>query len=105
MAAKDAGLAEANAKVDELEREKKLGELNAALADFSEAQQEAAKDEIAAFKEAPGSVEINSILGKICTEMVRQSREKSLETPATIDVFSMAQDADPKDADQDVNIY
>ena len=64
-------LKEANAA---LEKEKKMAELNSALSEFSEEEQNLAKDEIDAFKADPTSVEINSITSKICVEMVRKNR-------------------------------
>ena len=73
--AAEASLAEANAKIAQLEGENAKAELNAALAPYSEEQRAVAKDEIEAFNANPGSVEINTIVGKICTEMVRVSRE------------------------------
>lgn len=75
VALADAGLVEANAKIGELEKDKKIAELNSALSDFTEEQQALAKDEIEAFKADPASFEINSITSKICVEMVRKSRE------------------------------
>ena len=65
-------LKEANAA---LEKEKKIAELNSALAEFSQEEQDLAKAEIEAFKADPMSVEINSITSKICVEMVRKNKE------------------------------
>lgn len=65
-------LKEANAA---LEKEKKLAELNSALAEFSPEEQALAQAEIDAFKADPNSVELNSITSKICVEMVRKNKE------------------------------
>lgn len=65
-------LKEANAA---LEKEKKLAELNSALAEFSAEEQALAQTEIDAFKADPNSVELNSITSKICVEMVRKNKE------------------------------
>lgn len=116
LATKDAEIAELNAKVaaaeasaaekDEaieaqvaelnslkevntaLEREKKIAELNSALAEFSPEEQALAKAEIDAFKADPMTVEINSITSKICVEMVRKNRENHTnEQNSAPDIF------------------
>ncbi len=122
--AKEAGLTEANAKVEELNakiaemeakntelaNEQLKAELNAALAPYTEEQRKVAEAEINAFNENPGSVEINAIVGKICTEIVRAAQEaKTSEQNAAseIDVFAIAETA-PKSEDQpddDVSVY
>lgn len=107
-AAAQASLAEANAKIEELEKEKAVSELNAALADFTDEQKAVAKEDIEAFNENPGSVEINAIVGKICTEMVRVSREKNIaETNAAqeLDIFGMTDPAAQQDDGSDVNVF
>lgn len=104
----EANLSEANAKIAELEGDAAKAELNAALAPYSEDQQAIAKEEINAFNENPGSVEINAIVGKICTEMVRVSREKQVaETNAVseIDVFAMTDDSKPAADDGEVEVF
>ena len=58
-----------------LEKEKKLAELNSALAEFSPEEQALAQAEIDAFKADPNSIELNSITSKICVEMVRKNKE------------------------------
>lgn len=107
--AAETSLSEANAKIAALEGEAAKAELNAALAPYTEDQRAVAKDEIDAFNANPGSVEINSIVGKICTEMVRVSREAQIaETNAAsqIDVFSMTENTPPADADDnDVDVF
>ncbi len=107
--AAETSLAEANAKIAQLEGENAKAELNAALAPYSEEQRAVAKDEIEAFNANPGSVEINTIVGKICTEMVRVSREAhTAETNAAskIDVFGMTEDTPPAATDDsDVNVF
>ena len=106
--AAEASLSEANAKIAQLEGEAAKAELNAALAPYSEEQRAVAKEEIEAFNANPGSVEINAIVGKICTEMVRVSREKQVaETNAkdVIDVFSMTDDTKPAEDDGEVDVF
>lgn len=106
--AAEASLSEANAKIAQLEGEAAKAELNAALASYSEEQRAVAKEEIEAFNANPGSVEINAIVGKICTEMVRVSREKQVaETNAkdVIDVFAMTDDTKPAEDDGEVDVF
>lgn len=106
--AAEAGLAEANSKIAVLENESAIAELNAALAPYTEEQRAIAKEEIDAFNANPGSVEINTIVGKICTEMVRLSREKHIsETNATneIDVFAITDSPKPADDDGEVDVF
>lgn len=97
LAAQEAGIVEANAKIAELEKEKKVAELNAALADFTFEEQAIAQDDIAAFKENPDTVEINSITSKICVEMVRQRKEaaKAEANNQAPDIFGSV--TEPKD--------
>jgi len=107
-AAAEAGLSEANAKIAAMEDEKAKAELNAALSPYTEEQRAVAQEDIDAFNANPGSVEINSIIGKICTEMVRAAREASkvAETNASnIDVFGMTEDTKPNKNDGDVEVF
>ena len=106
--AAEASLVEANAKITEMQNAAAVAELNAVLAPYTEEQRAVAKEDIDAFNSNPGSVEINSIVGKICTAMVQAARESQIaETNAAsqIDVFGMTDDAgkkentDPADVD------
>ena len=102
--AAEAGLTEANAKIAELESTAAVAELNTALAPYTEEQQAAAKDDIDAFKANPGSVEINSIIGKICTAMVQAARDNKtaeINSASQIDVFGMTEDAGKQESDDD----
>jgi len=103
----EASVAEVNAKVDELKKTQAVNELNAALEQYTEEQREIAKAEIEAFNENPDSVEINSIIGKICTEIVRQSRNGDVsELNSAIDVFSIVDSrADSQTSDGEVDIF
>ena len=107
--AAEASLNEANAKIAEMENAAAVAELNAALAPYTEEQRAVAQEEIDAFNANPGSVEINSIVGKICTAMVEAAREsKVIETNSAnqIDVFGMMDDAgDQDDGSADVNVF
>lgn len=107
--AAEASLNEANAKIAEMENAAAVAELNAALAPYTEEQRAVAQEEIDAFNANPGSVEINSIIGKICAAMVEAAREsKVIETNSAnqIDVFGMMDDAgDQDDGSADVNVF
>lgn len=122
--AKEAGLSEAiakleeaNAKLAEVEKknaeladEQAKAELNAALAPYTEEQRKVAEAEIGAFNEHPGSIEINMIVGKICTEIVRAAHEAKLveqNAASDIDVFAMGDSAAEKqpEADDNVSVY
>lgn len=59
----------AKAKVKE-----RVGELNAALADYTEDEKKYAETEINAFNEDPASVEINSIIDKINLEIGKATK-------------------------------
>ena len=84
-------------------KEKKIAELNSALAEFSQEEQDLAKAEIEAFKADPMSVEINSITSKICVEMVRKNKEtRTTELNNAPDIFGGV--ASPED-DGDVDIF
>jgi len=87
-----------------LEKDKKVAELNTALAEYSQEEQELAKAEIDAFKADPASVEINSITSKICVEMVRLNREaRTNEQNSTApDIFGGIIEPENK---EDVDIY
>lgn len=107
-AAAEAGLSEANAKIAAMEDEKAKAELNAALSPYTEEQRAVAQEDIDAFNANPGSVEINSIIGKICTEMVRVAREASKVAEANasnIDVFGMTEETKPNKDDGDVEVF
>ncbi len=107
-AAAESSLSEANAKIAKLEGEAAKAELNAALAPYTEEQQAIAKEEIDAFNKNPGSVEINAIVGKICTEMVRASREKAvteINAASEIDVFAMTDGFKPEADDSEVEVF
>lgn len=97
IAEKDTAVAEANEKIATIKADNAKAELNALLSSYSEEQKAVAKEEIDAFMDAPNALEINSIIGKICTEIVRASRD------AEPDIFSMS--GDDNDTTDDVNVF
>lgn len=104
---KDAKLSEVNTQIEQMKNEKAVADLNAALEAYTEEQREIAKEEIEAYKANPDAAEINSIVGKICTEMVRKAREEHVaEQNAMIDVFSMVEETKPEeDQGAEVNVF
>ena len=101
IAEKDASIAEANAELKKLRDARAIDELNAALAPYTEEQRKAAEKEIEAFNAEPGSVEINAIVGIICTEIVREAKQVAEQNSAKIDIFGIFEGADKKDPDAD----
>ena len=81
----DESYAEANILREEIAKSKikeRVSELNSVLADYSDVEKDFAKVEIEAFNADPMAVEINSIVDKICREIVKQAKEteKTVET-------------------------
>lgn len=70
-------------EIAKMKVEKRIAELNSALAEFSDDEKNYAKDEIDSFKADPMKVEINSIVNKIYAEIgkksVAESKEKVFE--------------------------
>lgn len=103
--AKNGEIETLNAEIANLKNEKAINELNSALSKYSEEEQKYAEEEIAAFKANPGSVEINSIVGKICTKMVEASREAAAEINSMIDIFAMPEEKLENNGGEDVEIF
>lgn len=91
---------------------KRLGELNEALTDFTEDEQNYAKEEIDAFKEAPVETEINSIITKIYAEIGKKEKEEQVineknsaqdEKNDVEDIFSEINEG--ADNEDDVSIF
>lgn len=62
-------------EVAKAKMKERVGELNSALADFTDDEKAYAKDEISAFEADPINVEINSVINKISVEIVRKAKE------------------------------
>ncbi len=81
-----------NEKLAEAEKKEKIGELNAAIADFSDEEKAYAKEEIDAFNESPLTSEINSVVNKIYAEIGKNAKsaiEKEVNDNNDIeDIFS-----------------
>ena len=110
IAAKDATIAEQTTELNTLkeanaalEKEKKLAELNSALAGFSAEEQAFAQSEIDAFKADPCSVEINSITNKICVEIVHNAKAHISEQNSALDIFGGIDN--PDESDGDINVF
>lgn len=105
---------EMNALRDELGKAKakeRVGELNAAIADFTDAEREYAKAEIEAFNADPITSEINSVVNKIWEGIGKKAKEDAVVAEQNAaknqtsieDIFS-AVETKPA-ADTDTNIF
>lgn len=71
-------------EISKMKVEKRIAELNSALAEFSDDEKNYAKDEIDSFKAEPMKVEINSIVNKIYAEIGKKSVAESKEKVSEI---------------------
>lgn len=71
-------------EIAKMKVEKRIAELNSALAEFSDDEKNYAKDEIDSFKADPMKVEINSIVNKIYAEIGKKSMAESKEKVSEI---------------------
>lgn len=71
-------------EIAKMKVEKRIAELNSALAEFSDDEKNYAKDEIGSFKADPMKVEINSIVNKIYAEIGKKSVAESKEKVSEI---------------------
>lgn len=102
----EAGLSEANSKIEAMKADAAKAELNSALEGYTDEQKAVAQEEIDKFMETPGGeVEINSIIGKICTDIVRKARETKPEPESAIDIFAIVENNAKEDDDEDVEVF
>ena len=92
----NATIAELNASIDTLKKDAAVAELNAALAKFTDEQKAYAKEDIDKYNENPSSVEVNTIVGKICTQIFNESHDD-------IDIFSAISDASA--GNEEINVF
>jgi phage shock protein A len=95
----------------EAKARERIGEMNAAIADFSDEEKAYAQAEIDAFKENPESVEINSIIGKIYEGIGKTTKADAAKREAEVaeqnaqtqveDIFSAVESA----VAEDTNIF
>ncbi len=119
----DASVTELNSKIDSLTAEvaecrknEKIAELNSKLADFSDEQKAFAKTEIDAFNTDPMSIEINSIVDKIYTEIGKKAQadaksaeaqrlsELNSKTEEIVDVYGEICETNSSN-NEDISIY
>lgn len=104
------------AEVAEAKVKEKVGELNSALAEFSDEEKAFAKDEIAAFEADPTTIEINSIVDKVYTEVGKKAKEtekisetnaaKNQEDIKLDDIFAdILETNSSKSSDEDESIF
>lgn len=92
-------------KLDVANAKERIGELNAAIADFTEEEKAYAKAEIEAFTADPISSEINSVVNKIWEGIGKASKteKKTSEQNSKVeDIFSVIEDSSNND---DLNIF
>lgn len=84
--------------LDEAKAKEKIGELNAAISEFSDAEKEYAKAEIDAFMADPIPAEVNSVVNKIwegigkATRAEKKVAEQNEAAPKAEDIFSGIED-------------
>lgn len=89
------------AEINSMVKERAISELNAALSAFSDEQKAEAKDDISAFMDNPGCVEVNSIIGKICIGIVNK---QMADAGGDVDVFSMT-GGDEAKGNKDIEVF
>lgn len=92
----------------------RVGELNSAIANFTDSEKEFAKDEIEAFNADPMTVEINSIVDKIYAEIGKKNKEAEVEEQKNLelnskkekpeDIFGEVIETNSK-TDEDISIF
>lgn len=75
MRVKDEEIEKLHKMIADAEIKEKVGELNAALSDFSDDEKEYAKAEIDAFNADPINSEINSVVNKVLAGIGKKARE------------------------------
>lgn len=98
-------------ELGEAKARERIGEMNAAIADFSDAEKEYAKEEIEAFNSDPINSEINAVVSKIYEGIGKASKaaqvaetktepvvEQNAQTETAVeDIFSAVEIAEPED--------
>ena len=99
-------------ELGELKAKARLGELNSAIADYSEDEQKYAESEINSFKENPLEGDIEAIKAKICVGIVEKQKTdaknveiNSRQEEKVEDIFSEMCEEKSENYDEDVNIF
>jgi hypothetical protein len=99
-------------ELGKLKAEKRIGELNSAIAEYSEEEQKYAESEINSFKENPLEGDIDAIKSKICVGIVekqkadaKNSEINSRQEEKVEDIFSEMCEEKSEENDEDVNIF
>ena len=68
--------------INEAKEEKKVQELNSKISTYTDAEKECVKEDIEKFEKDPlgCGIEINTIVGSICTSIVEATKEKLART-------------------------
>ena len=99
---------ELKANLEDAQKKEKIGELNAAIDEFTDEQKAYAQAEIDAFNENPLTSEINSVVDKIHAEIGKKYMEEAKKTSEQIednveDIFSEINEK--KVSEEDVDIF
>lgn len=90
------------ATLEETQKKEKVGELNSAIASFSDEEKGYAKAEIEAFNADPLTSEINSVVNKIWEGIGRNSKNAPAAADDCEDIFS---EVCEKATEEDVDIF
>ena len=84
-----------------LTKEKKVSDLNAQLSKFTQEERDLAKNEIEAFKKDPACMDVESIINKICVELVNKGKQESRthEMNNSFDIFAAMNPTSNKEID------
>ncbi len=101
---------ELKSNLEDAQKKEKIGELNAAIKEFTDEQKAFAQAEIDAFNENPLTSEINSVVDKIHAEIGKKYIEEAKKASEHVedeveDIFSEINEAKKVDSDEDINIF
>lgn len=84
-----------------LTKEKKVSDLNAKLSKFSQEERDLAKNEIDAFNKNPDCMDVESIINKICVELVNKGKQayRTHEMNNNINIFGAINPSSNKEID------
>ena len=102
---KESWISEKNSLEDKIsvyDKEKKINELNEAIKEFTDDEKKYAEAEINAFKENPLNGDIDKIVSKICTGIVKKQKEIAKQTELN---SAKDKDDDVEDIFSEVNNY
>jgi hypothetical protein len=96
---------ELRANLEDAQKKEKIGELNSAIASFTEEERAYAKEDIDAFMESPLTSEINSVVNKIYAEIGKNAKAVSVEENKNIDIEDIFSEICEKNQTEEVDIF